>query len=529
MTTLCGLCLIQRLLLRTSTQPYESMYPLTLHKLILGGGGGVGGESLSSTMDRPLYFPAQAHSAHVANNDSASLLSCRTPSSLCERALIDQISPSVDEGYSSVSSLSTLIQSNRDSLEPIFNSTPTRLELGHRTLGERFHTDSELGSRYALDKSVAGRRSLVNPPHCTDSFWTSFGSELHRCAPHVDPTAAFITPLVQPVPVGFYASKSRQPMGSIFQSLAHLSGGTYQPIQECHGSFNGCIQGGKLTSIPVHEVYNSDTISTEGLCKQVISSVRAEMTQLIDNSVKQLQKYLEQSFMARDMSVGKYIGPETECTPLNLKSIPRENSNLYMQPLNASVIDDRHLHELNVNADSAQGTSLDRNEKYGVWNALTDEFAFPESEKRAESTQKSPTKSEPLVSRRRRNRIRTGARRLRLRQFASRLAEKRRRDLDAEIKESECEGTLDLRVRLSADSKLTVGESETFYLTTIGDVCSQPQLKVTSLTASHLKRAKLMFMYSRYPTSNTLKPFFPEVAFTRATTAQIVKWFSNFR
>ncbi|KAF6778665.1 hypothetical protein AHF37_02107 [Paragonimus kellicotti] len=38
-----------------------------------------------------------------------------------------------------------------------------------------------------------------------------------------------------------------------------------------------------------------------------------------------------------------------------------------------------------------------------------------------------------------------------------------------------------------------------------------------------------MFMYARYPNSSILKSHFPDVAFTRATTAQLVKWFSNFR
>ncbi|TNN76309.1 Prospero homeobox protein 1 [Liparis tanakae] len=31
------------------------------------------------------------------------------------------------------------------------------------------------------------------------------------------------------------------------------------------------------------------------------------------------------------------------------------------------------------------------------------------------------------------------------------------------------------------------------------------------LTPSHLKKAKLMFFYTRYPSSNVLKTFFPDV------------------
>ncbi|XP_038147306.1 prospero homeobox protein 2 isoform X2 [Cyprinodon tularosa] len=49
------------------------------------------------------------------------------------------------------------------------------------------------------------------------------------------------------------------------------------------------------------------------------------------------------------------------------------------------------------------------------------------------------------------------------------------------------------------------------------------------LTPSHLKKAKLMFFYTRYPSSNILKTFFPDVKFNRCITSQLIKWFSNFR
>ncbi|MBN3294837.1 PROX1 protein, partial [Amia calva] len=50
-----------------------------------------------------------------------------------------------------------------------------------------------------------------------------------------------------------------------------------------------------------------------------------------------------------------------------------------------------------------------------------------------------------------------------------------------------------------------------------------------SLTPNHLKKAKLMFFYTRYPSSNVLKTFFPDVKFNRCITSQLIKWFSNFR
>ncbi|XP_012936323.1 alpha-protein kinase 1 [Aplysia californica] len=51
----------------------------------------------------------------------------------------------------------------------------------------------------------------------------------------------------------------------------------------------------------------------------------------------------------------------------------------------------------------------------------------------------------------------------------------------------------------------------------------------STLTPMHLRKAKLMFFYTRYPTSPILKMFFPDVMFNKNNTAQLVKWFSNFR
>lgn len=50
-----------------------------------------------------------------------------------------------------------------------------------------------------------------------------------------------------------------------------------------------------------------------------------------------------------------------------------------------------------------------------------------------------------------------------------------------------------------------------------------------TLTPMHLRKAKLMFFYVRYPSSAILKMYFPDVKFNKNNTAQLVKWFSNFR
>uniref|UniRef100_A0A914UHW4 Prospero domain-containing protein n=1 Tax=Plectus sambesii TaxID=2011161 RepID=A0A914UHW4_9BILA len=56
---------------------------------------------------------------------------------------------------------------------------------------------------------------------------------------------------------------------------------------------------------------------------------------------------------------------------------------------------------------------------------------------------------------------------------------------------------------------------------------SMPQS--STLTPMHLRKAKLMFFYTRYPSSALLKSYFPDIRFNKNNTAQLVKWFSNFR
>jgi len=59
----------------------------------------------------------------------------------------------------------------------------------------------------------------------------------------------------------------------------------------------------------------------------------------------------------------------------------------------------------------------------------------------------------------------------------------------------------------------------------VGTGCNQS----STLTPMHLRKAKLMFFWCRYPSSSVLKTFFPDVKFNKNNTAQLVKWFSNFR
>ncbi|KAK4823140.1 hypothetical protein QYF61_026342 [Mycteria americana] len=56
-----------------------------------------------------------------------------------------------------------------------------------------------------------------------------------------------------------------------------------------------------------------------------------------------------------------------------------------------------------------------------------------------------------------------------------------------------------------------------------------PRQMQEALTPGHLKKAKLMFFFTRYPSSTLLKAYFLDVQFSRCITSQLIKWFSNFR
>ncbi|XP_046658657.1 homeobox protein prospero-like isoform X1 [Homalodisca vitripennis] len=58
---------------------------------------------------------------------------------------------------------------------------------------------------------------------------------------------------------------------------------------------------------------------------------------------------------------------------------------------------------------------------------------------------------------------------------------------------------------------------------------SLTELHSSTLTPMHLRKAKLMFFWVRYPSSAVLKMYFPDIKFNKNNTAQLVKWFSNFR
>ncbi|KAB0341127.1 hypothetical protein FD754_018053 [Muntiacus muntjak] len=81
-------------------------------------------------------------------------------------------------------------------------------------------------------------------------------------------------------------------------------------------------------------------------------------------------------------------------------------------------------------------------------------------------------------------------------------------------------GTPDAEGRLG--DKQLLGTGNCSFSLTLGQIQE-------GLNPGHLKKAKLMFFFTRYPSSNLLKAYFPDVQFNRCITSQMIKWFSNFR
>ncbi|XP_068433695.1 prospero homeobox protein 1-like [Clinocottus analis] len=82
----------------------------------------------------------------------------------------------------------------------------------------------------------------------------------------------------------------------------------------------------------------------------------------------------------------------------------------------------------------------------------------------------------------------------------------------------------------TAELSLSLIKSECSDLQDMADISPYSGSNIQEgLSPNHLKKAKLMFFYTRYPSSNMLKMFFSDVKFNRCITSQLIKWFSNFR
>uniref|UniRef100_A0A8D8UKN7 Homeobox protein prospero n=2 Tax=Cacopsylla melanoneura TaxID=428564 RepID=A0A8D8UKN7_9HEMI len=88
-------------------------------------------------------------------------------------------------------------------------------------------------------------------------------------------------------------------------------------------------------------------------------------------------------------------------------------------------------------------------------------------------------------------------------------------------------GSPDFNMRGGGDSMDMV--SDEFGNEAYDDCSSLTFPHSATLTPMHLRKAKLMFFWVRYPSSAVLKMYFPDIKFNKNNTAQLVKWFSNFR
>lgn len=81
----------------------------------------------------------------------------------------------------------------------------------------------------------------------------------------------------------------------------------------------------------------------------------------------------------------------------------------------------------------------------------------------------------------------------------------------------------------SDDYRFDTPTNTPFSLANMSGGYSMSDNKNSTLTPMHLRKAKLMFFWVRYPSSAILKMYFPDIMFNKNNTAQLVKWFSNFR
>ncbi|XP_018646037.1 homeobox protein prospero/prox-1/ceh-26,putative [Schistosoma mansoni] len=306
----------------------------------------------------------------------------------------------------------------------------------------------------------------------------------------------------------------------------------YRPIECIHNSIN---QREKLEIVAL-ELLNQARLITN-------YSLRQEMIRLIDNSMHQLETYLHNHHL-------------NDWYHSSMKSIQSNDIQDYnMTPLNLKFTKNIELENLHNNNKSNQNQSTEEQFVSTAVIVSSEQKSINSKCPITTSTESSnySTRSKPL---RYNNNNKT--RRLRIHQFNSQLFVDRnqikkinrlspscnKRQLNDDVEEPQnkiphLDESLDLRIYQNDHKDNNNNKTEQIIsLDNHSSHCSQTRLKrsiinsqtkTTTLSAAHLKKAKMMFMYSRYPTSSLLKSYFPEVCFNRGSTAQLVKWFSNFR
>ncbi|TGZ67184.1 hypothetical protein CRM22_004957 [Opisthorchis felineus] len=469
----------------------------------------LGGQSATNTSHHKLcvnpdLIPARTAEAPDAKiqQSPASHLSVQSPG-LSDSALID-------DGYSSVSSLSTLIQLNREMEDRAFKSTPMRSANFQQSESTAPNRDSGLGGSSIWSTSTPSR---------LNTFWDAFGRHHDQQQPQQQ--QAFGSPQAPP-----YSGVNSQ----LLQKNATSPSYTHS-ISSADASFLATLQKMALEKAAQHETFGSANpnashndellsgivggISSRDLLRsasrwlqelryqEVIRKFREEMIGLIDNSMSQLELFMKNPTINYPTSTNR-SNVDADCMPLNLKS------NTFIGTPEHRMVNFPHLSQTSTQqaAEGIRMTPLmDRNSvQHRIPTNSVEKIRSPHK-----SANQMVTKPKSSAGKHRRSRIRAGSRRLRVRQTKS-----HENHYDA-TQNTGKDGTLDLRIRQAAVESAAENHLE------------EMRGRTMILSASHLTRAKIMFLYARYPNSSMLKSHFPDVIFTRATTAQMVKWFSNFR
>ncbi|CAH8498024.1 unnamed protein product [Schistosoma mattheei] len=296
------------------------------------------------------------------------------------------------------------------------------------------------------------------------------------------------------------------------------------------------------------------------ICNQILNQVRREMIRLIDNSMHQLETYL-QNYHYKDWynssTILNYCNSmksvqldgiqDCNVTPLNLK-FTKNNNDIELENVNNNQSNQNQSNEVEfISNDIVSSEQKSANSKCTI---------ITSKESSTYSTRIKPLRYTTTTTNNNNN---NKTRRLRIHQFNSQLFVDRnqtrklnklspscnKRRLNNDIEEfpnkiPHLDESLDLRIHQNdhEDNNNNNKTDQIISSDNHSSNCSQTRLKrsiinsqtkTTTLSAAHLKKAKMMFMYSRYPTSSLLKSYFPEVCFNRGSTAQLVKWFSNFR
>ncbi|CAH8503635.1 unnamed protein product [Schistosoma intercalatum] len=301
--------------------------------------------------------------------------------------------------------------------------------------------------------------------------------------------------------------------------------------------------------------------SRNQICNQILNQVRREMIRLIDNSMHQLETYL-QNYHYKDWynssTILNYCNSmkslqldgiqDCNVTPLNLKFTKNNNNDIELENVNNNQSNQNQSNEVEfIPNDIVSSEQKSANSKCTI---------ITSKESSTYSTRIKPLRYTTTTTTTNNNKTR----RLRIHQFNSQLfvdrnqtrklnklspsCNKRRLNNDIEQfpnKIPHLDESLDLRIHQNDHEDNNDNNNKTDQIISSDNHssnCSQTRLKrsiinsqtrTATLSAAHLKKAKMMFMYSRYPTSSLLKSYFPEVCFNRGSTAQLVKWFSNFR